>query len=124
MQTRYLKAPYFYQNLGIDDSLATICDPYKHKILRGIISPLFSKQSLDKLAPLVGQIVERAAETVLQRSLRGEPINIQKLYRCITVCLHLDERLTLCSDINIELGRYDINLALRSYARPHRTGSE
>ena len=84
-QASYLKAPYFYENLGLGDSLVSVCDPHKHKISRTIVNPLFSKQSLGKLSVVIEQIVEQAMETVLQRSSKGEPIDVQRLYRCITV---------------------------------------
>ena len=84
-QTAYLKAPYFYENLGITESLVGICDPHKHRVHRTVINPLFSKQSLNKLLPVVKTIVEHAANIMRQRYKQNKPTDIQKLYRCITV---------------------------------------
>lgn len=80
-----MKAPYFYENLGITDSLVGICDPQKHKIHRTVVNPLFSKQALDKMTPIIGQIIEHAADIMRQRYRKGKPVDVQKLYRCITV---------------------------------------
>ncbi|KAL6232073.1 hypothetical protein BDW75DRAFT_243331 [Aspergillus navahoensis] len=84
-QTEYYKAPYFYENLGITESLVGICNPHKHGLRRAIINPLFSKQSLDKLLPVVQDIVEHAANVLRKRYKEGKPTDVQKLYRCITV---------------------------------------
>ena len=84
-QTIYFKASYFYENLGISESLVGICDPHKHKVHRTVINPLFSKQSLDKLLPIIQNIVEHAADVMRQRYRKGKPTDVQKLYRCITV---------------------------------------
>lgn len=62
-----------------------LCDPHKHKIHRTVINPLFSKQALDKLAPVIGKIVEHAADIMRQRHKKGKHVDVQKLYRCITV---------------------------------------
>ena len=95
-QTPYLKAPYFYENLGITDSLVGLCDPHRHRLHRAVINPLFSKQALDKQAPVIGQIVEHAAEIMRQRHKKGKHVDIQKLYRCITVRAFVlpDEKVT------------------------------
>ena len=84
-QADYLKDPRIYQSLGVNNSLISICDPKLHKIHRSVVNPLFAKASIDRLIPTVVGKVEDAAEVIRQCSERGEPVNIQMLYRCITV---------------------------------------
>lgn len=84
-QTEYHKTPYLYDNVGISNSLISICDPQKHKIHRSVVNPLFAKQSIDRLSPSVMDKVEDAAEVIKQCSEQGKAVDIQMLYRCITV---------------------------------------
>jgi len=83
--SEYYKAPYLYEQLGVTSSLVSICDPKKHKIHRSVVTPLFAKQSIDRLAPTVADKVEDAVEVMRQCSAQGKPVDIQTLYRCITV---------------------------------------
>ena len=122
-QTTYLKAPYFYENIGITDSLVGICDPHKHKVHRAIVNPLFSRVSLGKLAPIVGGIVEHAAEITKQRFAKGQPVDVQTLYRCITVSI-VQSHVYAGTLLIRAIGRCHIYLSFRAYARPHHAGSE
>ena len=83
--TEYYKAPYLYQNLGLSNSLISLCDPKKHKIHRSVVTPLFTKQSIDRLSSCVVDKVEDAVELMRQCNEQGKPVDIQLLYRCITV---------------------------------------
>lgn len=83
--SEYYKAPSFYEAIGISNSLVSICDPEKHKTHRSVVTPLFAKQSIDGLAPSVAGKVEDAVEVMKHCHAQGKPVDIQLLYRCITV---------------------------------------
>ncbi|KAJ5746283.1 cytochrome P450 [Penicillium odoratum] len=103
--TEYYKAPYFYQNVGISESLVAILNPHKHRVRRAMISPLFSKNAMDKIMPLVQDIVEHAADILRKRYREGKSTDIQKLYRCITV----DTISTACFGYTQDLTSQDEN---------------
>lgn len=85
-QAGYLKASVLYERLGAAHSLVRIVDPHKPKIYRTVINLLFSKLAVDKLAPVIQDTVEHAADVIRQRHEKGEHVEIRKLYGCITVC--------------------------------------
>ncbi|KAJ5654239.1 cytochrome P450 [Penicillium lividum] len=103
--TEYYKAPYFYQNVGVSESLVAILNPHKHRMRRAMISPLFSKNAMDKIMPLVQDIVEHAADILRKRYREGKSTDIQKLYRCITV----DTISTACFGYTQDLTSQDEN---------------
>ncbi|KAL4902756.1 hypothetical protein BDW74DRAFT_169343 [Aspergillus multicolor] len=83
--TDYLKAPYFYKGLGYPDSLISILDPKKHRILRNTIAPLFSPAAIDEYAPRIHRLIEKTAGKMAEGIKTGEAICIQHLFRCFGV---------------------------------------
>ena len=71
--------------MGWSESLNAIISPRKHKLRRAMISPVFSKQALDGLIPIIYRHASSMSEIMDRKSALGESINIQRLYRCITV---------------------------------------
>ena len=46
---------------------------------------MFSARSMEAISGSVGAMVQSAAEQMIRKSLAGKAINIQQVYRCITV---------------------------------------
>ena len=82
----FLKAPYFYENLGIDNSLVGMTDPAEHRVHRNIVNPMFSARSIQEISHGAIAKVKKAADLMRKKSLDGKHINIQQVYRCITAC--------------------------------------
>lgn len=83
-QTRFHKSEYFYADLGISRALGNLTDPHEHKIRRAIVNPLFSQNSVNAFSNVVRDKLEEAIDVMKKHDLEGTPIDIQKLYRCIT----------------------------------------
>ncbi|KAM0801931.1 cytochrome P450 [Usnea florida] len=81
----FLKDPQFYKNLGPEKSLPAICNPTKHRIHRNILNPIFSKKAVGVKYPLVLEKVERAVDFVRRRSQENAPIEIDLLFRRVTM---------------------------------------
>ena len=82
-----MKEPHFYGNLGPEKSLPAIINPEKHRIHRNILNSLFSKQAVFKKYPLVMEKVDRALEFIRRRAETNSPIEIELLFRRVTVSL-------------------------------------
>ncbi|KAF6227938.1 hypothetical protein HO133_007666 [Letharia lupina] len=83
-QGKFLKSEYFYGTVGAPNALLSIRDPHEHKIRRAIVNPLFSQKSVNALASMVQDKLEQAMHIVRRRHLEGKPVDIQRLYRCIS----------------------------------------
>ncbi|GES60363.1 cytochrome P450 [Aspergillus terreus] len=83
--TDYLKAPYFYKGLGYPESLISILDPAKHRNFRNTIAPLFSPASINLYAPRIHQLILKTASKIAEGLETGQPISIQRLFRCFGV---------------------------------------
>jgi cytochrome P450 len=84
MGGEYIKAPYFYETLGVLDGLATITDPVKHRFYRNILNPIFSPKSVDGQAAKILSNIERAANLLSQQGPKSD-VNITRLFSSITV---------------------------------------
>jgi cytochrome P450 len=89
MGTEYIKAPFFYETLGVLDGLATIIDPEKHRFYRTILNPIFSTKAVDALAPSILSTIERAGNVLTRHGQVGSNVNLTRLYSSITVSLYL-----------------------------------
>lgn len=84
-QGNFLKSYYFYGTIGAPNSLLIMRDPHEHKIRRTIVNPLFSQKSANALATMVQDKLEQALQILKRHDLEEKPIDIQRLYRCVTV---------------------------------------
>lgn len=80
----YIKAPYFYDSIGLFEGIATIIDPKKHHQCRTELNPLFSPKAVDARAPRMLSIIERAGRVLAQRGEAGSAVNMFRLYSTIT----------------------------------------
>ena len=85
LQTPYLKEPYFYKNMGFGEALVSILDPVQSRVHRAVVSPIFSTLSLNRSVTVIYKIIDNAGDIISERSALKLPVNIQNLYRCITV---------------------------------------
>ena len=74
-----------YDAVGVPKALVILRDPHEHKIRRAIVNPLFSQKSANALATMVQDKLEQAMQTLRRHDFEKKPIDIQTLYRCITV---------------------------------------
>jgi cytochrome P450 len=83
MDTEFLKASYFYQNVGISESLATMTDPRKHREFRKVCKPFFSITSVEKMSHHVHREVEIAQNNISQNT--GKVLDLHEQFRCTIV---------------------------------------
>lgn len=60
-------------------------DPQKHKVRRNLLNPLFSARSIDSISSRTTRRVQRGLEIAIANAEAGKAINIQQLFRRITV---------------------------------------
>lgn len=94
--TPFFKDPRYYTSFNLSEALPLITDPNKHKIRHSIVRPLFSKRCVDNFAPNIEEIVERALRKVAKFQETGKPLNIQQLFRCMTVGISFLRRKWFC----------------------------
>ncbi|GAQ43860.1 cytochrome P450 [Aspergillus niger] len=83
--TDFYKDPAFFGSIGFNDSIAFLTDPHEYKLRYDIVKTPFAKRHVDLLAPELEMIV---TEAINQAKIAAEtqcPLNIQQLYRCVTV---------------------------------------
>ncbi|KAL2803089.1 cytochrome P450 [Aspergillus granulosus] len=83
--TNYRKAPHFYKALIYPEALISIMDPQRHRIYRNTIAPLFSPVAIDHCAPRTHQVILKAAANIKEGLRSGNPINMERLFRCISI---------------------------------------
>ena len=84
-QGTYVKSKFFYGTVGAPAALLSLQDPHQHKVRRNIVNPLFSQGSVNALSEMAQQKIERAARIIERHQLENKPLDIQTLYRCISV---------------------------------------
>lgn len=60
-------------------------DTRRHKAYRDVLTPLFSKRRVEELAIVVRKMLEKGVDILTQSHRESRPVEIQLLYRCITV---------------------------------------
>ncbi|KAI9368160.1 cytochrome P450 [Aspergillus egyptiacus] len=84
--TKFLKDPKFFQTSGgISEALPALVDPEYHKRRRKMINSLFSAKSIEQLAPIVLDIIQRALKKAAESHESKRPLDIQRLYTGVTV---------------------------------------
>lgn len=85
MGTRYWKSPIFYNALCVPNSSFGTPPNDIHKIRRGAMNPMFSRQKVLDLE----QIVQEKADKVCQRMQKGidrdEPVDLHHAFRAVSV---------------------------------------
>jgi cytochrome P450 len=84
MGTTYYKAPYYYKSL-FNESIVGILNPERHHTRRRTVQSMFSVKAIDSMAPYIIRRARKAAESVANRAQQGLPINLNRLYRSISV---------------------------------------
>ena len=84
-QGSFLKSEYMYGTLGLPNALLFLRDPHIHKKRRALVNPLFSQKSISELASTLEDKLEQAMDIMRKQDRKGEPVEIQRLYRCIMV---------------------------------------
>ena len=85
-KVEFTKDPKLYGKLGFPNSMVTMVDSQRHKIYRDALTPLFSKRRIEELGILLSKILEKGSGIITRRYQEGRHVNIQLMYRCITVC--------------------------------------
>ncbi|KUJ06618.1 cytochrome P450 [Mollisia scopiformis] len=85
IRTMYMKEPDFYGRLGASNSIVGIMDPDQHRVHRRLLNPMFSKRYIYTLSPLMAEKLEMAIRVMEERCQSRKPVDIQTLYRCITM---------------------------------------
>ncbi|KAL4959573.1 cytochrome P450 [Aspergillus stella-maris] len=83
--TDYGKAPHFYKALIYPEALIAIMDPKRHRLYRNTIAPLFSPAAIELWTPRIYDVVHKAAEKISDGYRTGRPVDVQRLFRAISV---------------------------------------
>ena len=83
--TDFYKDPAFFGSIGFNDSIAFLTDPHGYKLRYDIVKTPFAKRHVDLLAPELEMIVTKAINQAKIAAETQCPLNIQQLYRCVTV---------------------------------------
>lgn len=65
-----------------------LLDPERHKRRQTLVKNVFSAKSMERLAPTVLQIVQRAIRRISLGSNGETVLDISDIYRAITVCFY------------------------------------
>jgi hypothetical protein len=112
MNTDFQKADFFYRNVGIPESVATMTDPEKHWKFRKHCRPFFTIRSVDEMYPLVNSQIERA-QNKLYRSV-GQELDFHQHIRCTIVRIQPREESPKLASAHINPGRYHLRATFRS----------
>ncbi|KAL4936092.1 hypothetical protein BDV06DRAFT_216933 [Aspergillus oleicola] len=83
--TDYGKAPHFYKALIYPEALISIMDAKRHRVYRNTIAPLFSPAAIELCTPRIYDVVHKAAEKISNGYRTGMPVDVQRLFRAISV---------------------------------------
>ncbi|OJJ05850.1 hypothetical protein ASPVEDRAFT_137854 [Aspergillus versicolor CBS 583.65] len=83
--TDYGKSPHFYKALIYPEALISIMDSKRHRIYRNTIAPLFSPAAIELCTPRIFQVIQQAATKLKQKLDSGEPMEIQRMFKCFSV---------------------------------------
>lgn len=79
------KSNYMYGTIGVPHSLLALRDVRIHNTRRAIVNPMFSQKSINTLASMVQDNLEKLIHIMRRHYLEGKPTDIQTLYRCLSV---------------------------------------
>ncbi|KAL1629222.1 hypothetical protein SLS56_005445 [Neofusicoccum ribis] len=79
----YLKDPAFYAGFGEPTSLFPDVDQQRHKQLRKIMNPMFSKGTINKYEILIKEQLQLLTDKLRRLSTEG-PIEMHKAFKCFT----------------------------------------
>ncbi|KAF3178847.1 hypothetical protein TWF225_004800 [Orbilia oligospora] len=83
--SRYYKDPEMHKVLGAPSSTVAETDPVLHKIRRGALEQLFSRQSILKLEPMVMGKVERWSNKLEEHFQAGKPVPMEFALKSLTM---------------------------------------
>ncbi|GME42204.1 cytochrome P450 [Neofusicoccum parvum] len=79
----YLKDPAFYAGFGEPTSLFPDVDQQRHKQLRKIMNPMFSKGTINKYEILIKEQLQLLTDKLRRLSAEG-PVEMHKAFKCFT----------------------------------------
>jgi cytochrome P450 len=65
----------------------SIIDHKHHHMRRAAMAPFFSKQSVNRLEPMLSYMVEKLCKRIEEFRASGQPVPIRSLYMCLTTDL-------------------------------------
>ncbi|KAK6502936.1 hypothetical protein TWF481_007977 [Arthrobotrys musiformis] len=83
--SKYYKDPEMHKVLGAPSSTVAETDPVLHKIRRGALEQLFSRQSILKLEPMVMGKVERWSNKLEEHYKAGKPVPMEFALKSLTM---------------------------------------
>lgn len=76
---KWMVAPF-----GLPDAGFATIDHRHHRMRRAAIAPFFSKQSVNRLEPMLSYMVEKLCTRIEEFRESGQPVPIRSLYMCLT----------------------------------------
>ncbi|KAK3171272.1 hypothetical protein OEA41_003356 [Lepraria neglecta] len=80
-----VKSKFFYGTVGAPAAFLSLQDPHQHKIRGKVVNPLFSERSVNTLSTMAQEKLEKAVRIIKTHHFQRKPLDIQRLYRCISV---------------------------------------
>ncbi|THC90386.1 hypothetical protein EYZ11_010149 [Aspergillus tanneri] len=80
----FLKWGGFWHNRGGAALILSVTDPKRHRTMRAVMNPFFSKGAADRLAKGFVRRLNKASDIMMQQSQDGAPIDLLNLYRSLT----------------------------------------
>ena len=75
----FIKAKYYYGNLGIAESIVTIQDVKAHRILRNSLNPFFTPQAALDQRPLILDEIKKLLTTLGERDNDTSLTDLQRI---------------------------------------------
>ena len=75
----FIKATYYYRNLGIAESVVTIQDVKAHRILRNSLNPFFTPQAALDQRPLILDEIKKLLITLGERKNDPSLTDLQRI---------------------------------------------
>ena len=114
MGTKYWKSPIFYNALCVPHSTFGTPPNDVHKIRRGALNPMFSRQKVLELEGIVQEKAEKVCARMQRGIDQGQPVDLHHAFRAVSVDVISDFAFDQCYDF---LDRDDIGATFFEMAR-------
>lgn len=71
-------------NLQLPGSTFGAIDDKLHRIRRGALNPFFSKQSINRLEPMLTHMINKLCGHINEFQSSGQPMEMRRVYMCLT----------------------------------------
>jgi len=85
MGTKYWKSPIYYNALCVPSSSFGTPPNDMHKIRRGALNPMFSRQKVLELEEIVQEKADKVCQHMLQGIDKDEPVDLHHAFRAVSV---------------------------------------